>query len=108
MAQAPNALLAVIDDSQTVRKVELAREMDRLEARYLSIRAEARSALGQADDLPVRRASLQDVQRKLDFLQEGGHAQVLSAYRIQRQQDDTWQEVLRGAFEGDGIGWSYC
>ena len=102
LAQDPNALLAVIDDSQTVRKVELAREMDRLEARYLSIRAEARSALGQADDLPVRRASLQDVQRKLDFLQEGGHAQVLSAYRIQRQQDDTWQEVLRGALKAMG------
>ena len=97
LAQDPNALLTVIDDSRTVRKLELARAMDRLEARYLSLRAEARSAFGQADDLPARRASLQDVQRKLDILQEGGHAQVLSAYRVLRQQDDTWQEVLCGA-----------
>ena len=102
LAQDPNALLTVIDDSRTVRKVDLARDMDRLEARYLSLRAEARSALGQADDLPVRRASLQDVQRKLDILQEGGHAQVLSAYRVQRQQNDTWQEVLRGALKAVG------
>ena len=97
LAQDPNALLAVIDDSRTVRKVELARAMDRLEARYLSLRAEARSASRQADDLPTRRASLEDVQRKLDVLQEGGHAQVLSVYRMLRQQDDTWRVILRGA-----------
>ena len=102
LAQDPNALLTVIDDSRTVRKVDLSRDMDRLEARYLSLRAEARSALEQSDALPVRRASLQDVQRKLDVLQEGGHAQVLSAYRVQRQQNDTWQEVLRGALKAVG------
>ena len=97
LAQDPNALLSVIDDSRVVRKVELARAMDRLEARYLSLRAEARSASRQADELPTRRASLEDVQRKLDVLQESGHAEVLNAYRMLRQQDDTWREVLRGA-----------
>ena len=97
LAQDPNALLEVIDDSRAVRKPEIARTMDRLEARYLSLRAEARSASRQAGDLPARRASLADIQRKMDVLQEGGHAHVLNLYRMRRQRDDTWQEVLRGA-----------
>ncbi len=97
LAQDPNALLSVIDDSGEVRKAELDRSMKQLEARYLSLQAQSRSASRQADDLPARRASLADVQRKLDILEEGGHAQVLNAYRILRQHDDTWQDVLQGA-----------
>ena len=97
LAQEPNSLLDVIDDSGTVRKAELERSLKQLEARYLSLSAQSRSASRQADDLPDRRASLADVQRKLDILQESGHAQVLSAYRIRHQQDETWQEILRQA-----------
>ena len=97
LAQNPNALLAVIDDSPKVRQVERRRALDRLEARYLSLRAEARAALRQADDLPTQEASSADVQRKLEILQEGDHAHVLKMYRMLRQQDDTWQEVLRAA-----------
>ena len=99
LAQDTNALLSVIDDSGEVRKAELDRSMKQLETRYLSLQAQSRSASSQADDLPARRASLADVQRKLDILQEGGHAQVLNAYRMLRQHDDTWQEVLQGASE---------
>ena len=104
LAQDPNALLSVIDDSGTVRKAELDRSMKQLEARYLSLRAQSRSASRQADDLPARRASLADVQRKLDILQEGGHVQVLNAYRVLRQHDDTWQEVLQGASKAVDAG----
>ena len=97
LAQDPNALLSVVDDSREVRRADLDRSMKQLEARYLSLRAQSRSASRQADDLPARRASLADVQRKLDILQEGGHAQVLSSYRMLRQHEDTWQEVLQAA-----------
>ncbi len=97
LAQDPNALLSVIDDSGEVRKAELDRSMKQLEARYLSLQAQSRSASRQADDLPARRALLADVQRKLDILQVGGHAQALNAYRMLRQHEDTWREVLQGA-----------
>ena len=97
LAQDPNALLAVIDDSRAVRKVEIDRAMGQLEARYLSLCAEARAASRLADDLPNRHAALEDLLRKLGILQQGGHAQVLNEYRIRRQQDDTWQEILRRA-----------
>ena len=97
LAQDPDALLTVIDDAQTIRKVELNRSLKQLEARYLSLRAEARLALGQADDLPAQRASLEDIQRKLDVLQADDHAQILNEYRVHSEQNGTWQEILRDA-----------
>ena len=100
LAQDPNALLKVIDDTATVRRVEIDRTMERLEARYLALRAQARSASQQADDLPARRASLTDVKRKLDILQLGGHTEAVQTYRRRRQQDEAWATVLREASTG--------
>ena len=97
LAQDPNALLTVIDDSQAVRKAELNRQIDQLAARYLSLRAEARAASRQADELPGRRALLADVQHKLAVLTRGGQAQVLNKYRRLRQQNDTWDAIRRSA-----------
>ena len=97
LAQDPNALLTVIDDSQIVHGAELKRSIDQMAASYLSLCAQARAARNQANDLPAKRAAREDVQHKLEVLQKGGHAQVFSEYRIRRQQDDTWQAILRGA-----------
>ena len=105
LAQDPNALLTVIDDSQTVRRVELNRSIEQMADRYLSRCAEVRVARNRADDLPARRAALSDIRRKLEILQSGGHAEVLSEYRTRRQQDDTWQAILRTASEAvDEVG----
>ena len=105
LAQDPDALLAVVDDSRTVHSVEIDRSMGQLEARYLSLCAEARAASRQAENLPNRRAALDDVRRKLDLLQQSGHAQVLNDYRIRRQLNDTWQEILRSASQSlDSVG----
>ena len=45
LAQDPNALLTVIDDSQDVRRADLDRQIEQLAARYLSLRAEARAGV---------------------------------------------------------------
>ena len=97
LAQHPNALLTAIDDSQTVRGKELEHSIEQIKARYLSLRAEVREQRNLVSDLPTRRAALADIRRKLDLLQQGGHAQALSEYRMRRWQDDTWQAILRGA-----------
>ena len=97
LAQNQNALLTVIDDSQTVRGRELEHSIEQIKARYLSLRAEVRAERNRASDLPSRRVMLDDIQRKLDLLQQGGHAQALSDYRMRRRQDDTWQAILDGA-----------
>lgn len=105
LAQDPNALLSVIDDSTNVRRTEIDRALGRLEARYLSLRAEARAARKHAQDLPARRASLGDVRRKLELLQQGGHAEILRDYRLRRQQNDTWEAILKNALhEVDQVG----
>ena len=94
LAQNPNALLLVLDDTQDVGGAEARRALNRLADRYLALRAEARVALTHASELPDRKASWEDVQRKLDILQQGGHAEVLRLYRSRRQSDGMWRAVL--------------
>ena len=97
LAQHPNALLSVIDDSQLVDGIELSRSINQKKTEYLSLCAATRAARNQAKELPVRRASLRDVQRKLNVLKEGKHAQVVSEYGLRRQQNETWTGALHRA-----------
>lgn len=94
LAQDPNALLTVIDDSRSVRGTEQSRAIDQLAERYLSLCAQARAAWAQARQLPARKALLEDVRRKLELLEKGGQALVLNKFRKQRQQDETWRAIL--------------
>ena len=98
MAQDLGALLTDIDRSPHVQAAERDREILHLKSKYLSLRAQARTATARAEGLSARRAALSDVQHKLDFLQEGDQARQLSEYRRRRQQDDTWQAVVSAAW----------
>ena len=100
LAQDPNALLTVIDDAQAVQAAGSERRMKQSENEYLSLRIEARTAAAQASELPNLQASLNDVRRKLDVLQQGGHAQILNAYRARRQTNDTWNAILEATERG--------
>ena len=100
LAQDPNALLTVIDDSQDVRRADLDRQIKQLADRYLSLRAEARAAARQAGELPGRKALLADVRHKLEVLERGGQALVLNKYRRLRQQNDTWEAIREAAAQG--------
>ena len=97
LAQDPNALLTVIDDSQSVRGTEQRRAIDQLGDRYLSLCAQARAAWTQAAQLPGRKALLTDIRRKLDLLERGGQALVLNKFRKQRQQDETWRAIVEAS-----------
>ena len=94
LAQNPNALISVIDDSQSVRGAELNRVIKQLREQYLSLCAQARAVSTQASELPDRQALLKDVQRKLDILEESEQAQVLNKYRKQLDRDKIWQEII--------------
>lgn len=94
LAQDPNALLTVIDQSSRVNESEIKRTTKQQHEHYLSLRAQARAARSSADNLPDRLAALRDVERKLNILQDGENAVILSEYRLRRQQDDTWQAIL--------------
>jgi energy-coupling factor transporter ATP-binding protein EcfA2 len=100
LAQDPNALLTVIDDVQAVQAAGSERRMNQLENEYLTLRLDARAAAAQASELPNIQASLNDVRRKLEVIQQGGHAQILSAYRTRRQTNDTWNAILEATERG--------
>lgn len=102
MAQNTDALLRTIDDSPNVQAAERNREIEHLRSRYLSLRAQVRTAAARAEGLSARQAELSDVQHKLDFLQDGGQARQLREYRRRRQHDDTWQAVVTAAWENVG------
>jgi DNA repair ATPase RecN len=97
LAKEPTALLTVIDDSAHVRGAELTRLRKEAETKYLSLCAEARALRVQVADLPARTAALADVRRKLEVLQQGGHAKTLSDYRARRQQDGSWESIQKTA-----------
>ncbi len=99
MAQDPDALLTIIDDSSQVQAAERNREIEHLKSRYLSLRARARTAAARAEGLSARRAALSDIRHKLDFLQQGDQARQLSEYRKMRQHDDAWEAVVTAARE---------
>ena len=100
LAQDQNALLTVIDDVPAVQAAASDRRRGQLENEYLSLRSEARAAAASASELPNLQASLNDARRKLDVLQQGGHAQILSTYRARRQTDDTWNAILEATQRG--------
>ena len=100
LAQNPNALLLVLDGTHEVGGGEAGRELKRLADRYLALRAGVRVALTHASELLDRKATLEDVQRKLDILQQGGHAEVLRLYRSRRRTDGMWKAVLAAAESG--------
>ena len=100
LAQDTNALLTVIDDVQAVQATGAERRMNQLENEYLALRLDARAAAAQASELPNVQASLNDVRRKLEVLQQGGHAQILSAFRARRQINDTWNAILEATGRG--------
>lgn len=100
LAQKPNALLAIFDESPQVAGDPLRRQLDEAGRRYLALRAEARAAQARAAELPNRQAARVDLHRKLEVLQSSGSAQALSAFRQRRQQDSTWRTLLQGAGSG--------
>ena len=100
LAQDTNALLTVIDDVQAVQAAGSERRMNQLQNEYLALRLDARAAAAQASELPNVQASLNDVRRKLEVLQQGGHAQILSTFRTRRQINDTWNAILEATGRG--------
>ncbi len=100
LARDPNALLAVIDATDEVRGAELGRLQKEAEAKYLSLCASARSLRAQALELPTRQASLNDIRRKIDVLQRGGHAATLNEYRQRQRTDAEWASVQKTVTQG--------
>lgn len=93
LAQSPNALLTVIDDSKEVEAKAAWQEMEQKKASYIALRARARELTAQGKILPDREAERSEIQRKLKVLQKSGHSNALREYRIRESQDRAWKTV---------------
>ena len=100
VARNPDALLAVIDDTDAVDGAGLRRRSAELTARYLALRSDARALRAEAAELAARNAALSDVRRRLKVLQTGQHAAALKEYRRLRRHDESWHSVRQHVMDG--------
>lgn len=99
IAQNPDSLLTIVDSSEEVSGDHFQRRIKELEDHYLALRAEARSMMQQANDLPDQRADLTDKQRKLELAQRDGQTQILRDYRKRRQYNSSWEDIMNLAVQ---------
>ena len=102
VARNPDALLAVIDDTDAVDGAGMRRRSRELSARYLALRSDARALRAEAAELPDRNAALSDVRRRLKLLQSGEHAAALKQYRKLRRHDESWRSIRQQVLDGIG------
>ncbi|MFN8526897.1 MAG: hypothetical protein U0821_27650 [Chloroflexota bacterium] len=97
LAGEPHALLGVIDDDPAVGGAELARRREQFRDSYLALRAEVRQLHARVAELPARRADLADVRRRIALVEQSGHADRLSDYRVRSTQNDAWESIQTSA-----------
>ncbi len=102
LAQDPNALLKIVDDAPRIRKREWDDQRKDMEAKFLSLRAKARSIQVKLGDEERLRGELADVKRKIELFERADYAETLKAYqRRQRQhtQIEQWRDSWANAGE---------
>lgn len=98
LAEEPNALLAIIDETPDVDARSLRAQLDREEMEFLSLRAQTRAMEAELLEGPRLRGALDDVRRKLQVFETSIHRETLSRYqRVERQQGAL--NVWLGSFE---------
>jgi len=102
MAGTPMALLKVVDDAPEVDRRAWDARWEEEEARFRSLRTNARELeAGLAEESQLR-GELDDVKRKLALFEEAGHAGVLRAFQTRQRQTravELWDETWRDAGE---------
>lgn len=98
LAKEPNALLSVIDDSDTVKRAEPHQNIARLEQEYLALRASARLIRGKAEGLCNRKAELADITGRIELLREAGKgAAVVDVHESYLRQQAAWKATKQAA-----------
>ncbi len=99
LAKHPQALLQVIDDAPEVNYRDWKLEWDELVSMYLSIRAQEREMQVGLQEEPVIKGQLEDIKRKLEVFEKSGHADILRAYQLGKNQHkaiELWEKSWIG------------
>ena len=102
LAKAPLALLRVVDEAPEVDRRSWSERWKTEEARFLSLRADARELeIGLAEEARFK-GELDDVRRKLAVFERAGHADVLKTFQRKSRQKrmiESWEESWIGTGE---------
>jgi hypothetical protein len=82
LAEEPNALLRIIDESPPVDAAALRVEIERAESEFLALRARVRVIAGELRDEPRLRGALDDVRRRIAVFEDSEHREVLNTYQV--------------------------
>jgi histidinol phosphatase-like PHP family hydrolase len=98
IAEGPESLLRVIDESSQVNRSDWDEQWRTAEAEFLSLRAQARQLEAQLAEESRLKGHLDDINKKLDVFESSNHRDVLRAYR-QRQDQlravGEWEQELQ-------------
>ncbi len=102
LAEGPESLLRVIDESTQVNRSRWEEQWRTAEAEFLSLRAQARQLETQLAEEGRLRGHLDDVNKKLAVFETSNHRDVLRAYRRRQDQLRTvgeWEQELQRVIE---------
>lgn len=100
-AKRPQALLQVIDDSLDVEQRKWFKEMENLEKRYLSLKAQSRDIEVKLDEVPRIQGELDDIKNKMEVFEKAGHAEVLKEFQFRQRQKhiiDDWENSWKDTY----------
>jgi len=95
LAKDPLALLRIVDEAQEVDRRSWDEKWREEQARFLSLRAQAREIEASLADESRLQGELEDIKRKLAVFEEAGHADVLREYqkRLRQQRKvEEWEQ----------------
>ncbi len=102
LANAPLALLGVVDEAPKVDRHSWTEKWKEEESRFLALRAKVREIEVGLTEEPRLRGELNDVERKLAIFEQAGHADVLKAFQKRSRQlrdVEAWEEGWTGVGE---------
>jgi len=86
LAKNSQALLKVIDESDSVSYSSWRSDFDDLVSKYMSLSLQVREARTKIDDESSVRGNLSDVNRKLAILEQGGHSELVKMHQLRLTQ----------------------
>ncbi|MDN3523327.1 TrlF family AAA-like ATPase [Halomonas ramblicola] len=87
ISRSPNTLLTLIDESDSVRKGDLEREIARERSEFFSLRLRQREFFSRIGQKSVFSGRLSDINRKISFIESSGHKKILE--QVQRANKDS-------------------
>ena len=87
LASRPESLLRLVDESPEVDGPYFEARRDELQTQFLSIRSELRALAAQLKTRETSRGTLEDLNNRIDIIEQSDYRDVLVAYRRTRRQE---------------------